>query len=54
VVVTEGVKGATAFCATGHVSMPAHSVAVRDTVAGLAASVRLDGNCGIESGKAPA
>jgi fructokinase len=33
VVVTEGAKGATAFCATGHVSMPAHSVAVRDTVA---------------------
>jgi fructokinase len=32
VVVTEGAKGATAFCATGHVSMPAHSVAVRDTV----------------------
>ena len=32
VVVTEGVKGATAFCATGHVSMSAHSVAVRDTV----------------------
>jgi fructokinase len=32
VVVTEGAKGATAFCAAGHVSMPAHSVAVRDTV----------------------
>ena len=32
VVVTEGAKGATAFCASGHVSMPAHSVAVRDTV----------------------
>ena len=32
VVVTEGAKGATAFCATGHVSTPAHSVAVRDTV----------------------
>ncbi len=33
VVVTEGARGATAFCATGHVSVPAHSVAVRDTVA---------------------
>jgi fructokinase len=32
VVVTEGAKGATAFCAAGHVSMPAHAVAVRDTV----------------------
>jgi fructokinase len=32
VVVTEGVKGATAFCAAGHVSVQAHSVAVRDTV----------------------
>jgi fructokinase len=116
VVVTEGAKGATAFCAAGHVSMPAHSVAVRDTVgagdtfhaallaqlaktdrlsadaiaeldlpairellgyavaaaavtvsrngadlptaadveASLAAPVRLDGNSGIESRKAPA
>ena len=32
VVVTEGAKGATAFCATGQVSVPTHSVAVRDTV----------------------
>jgi fructokinase len=32
VVVTEGAKGATAFCAAGHVSVPAHSVVVRDTV----------------------
>jgi len=32
VVVTEGVKGATAFCAAGDVSVQAHSVAVRDTV----------------------
>jgi fructokinase len=32
VVVTEGAKGATAFCAAGHVSMPAHAVVVRDTV----------------------
>jgi fructokinase len=32
VVVTEGAKGATAFGAAGHVSVPAHSVAVRDTV----------------------
>src|SRR6202023_4065393 len=115
VVVTEGAKGATAFCAAGHLSVPAHSVVVRDTVgagdpfhaallaqlaktdrlspdaiaeldlpairdllgyamaaaavtvardgadlptaadveASLAASVRLDGNSGIESRKAP-
>ena len=32
VVVTEGAKGATAFCASGHVSVPAHSVVVRDAV----------------------
>jgi fructokinase len=32
VVVTEGAKGATAFCAAGHVSVPAYSVVVRDTV----------------------
>ena len=32
VVVTEGAKGATAFCATGQVSVPTHSVAVRATV----------------------
>jgi len=32
VVVTEGTKGATAFCASGAVSVAAHSVAVRDTV----------------------
>jgi hypothetical protein len=32
VVVTEGAKGVTAFCATGHVSVQAHSVTVRDTV----------------------
>ncbi len=32
VVVTEGAKGATAFCAAGHVSVQAHSVTVRDTV----------------------
>jgi len=32
VVVTEGVKGATAFCAAGDVSAQAHSVVVRDTV----------------------
>jgi fructokinase len=32
VVVTEGAKGASAFCAAGHVSMPGRSVVVRDTV----------------------
>lgn len=32
VVVTEGPKGVTAFCAAGHVSVQAHSVVVRDTV----------------------
>jgi hypothetical protein len=115
VVVTEGAKGVTAFCAAGHVLVQAHSVVVRDTVgagdtfhaallaqlaktdrlslegiaaldlpairdllgyavaaaavtvardgadlptaadveASLAASVRLDGNSGIESRKAP-
>jgi fructokinase len=32
VVVTEGVKGATAFAATGHVSVPGRAVVVQDTV----------------------
>ena len=32
VVMTEGAKGATAFCAAGRVSVPAYSVVVRDTV----------------------
>jgi fructokinase len=53
VVITKGVEGATAFCAAGSVSVPGHSVVVRDTVgagdsfhaallARLAATGRLD------------